>query len=261
MLIRRFNDGAFLARAAAAQAAVLMRDAIAGHGNCRIVAATGASQLRFLEALIEAPFIDWAKVEMFHLDEYVGMPMSHPASFRKYLLDNFISKAGIARYHFVEGDATDLAGAVREVGLRLNSGPIDLAFVGIGENGHVAFNDPSADFETEDPYIIVELDEACRKQQVGEGWFPNLSEVPTRAISMAPRQIMRARAIISVVPDKRKARAVRMCLEGEIGPMAPASILRRHPNATVYLDQDSASLLSDTLRNALNRQSQATIHS
>jgi len=259
MFLKLFKDGESLALAAANQAASAMRDAIADRGACRIVAATGASQLRFLEALIKAPFIDWSKVEMFHLDEYVGMATTHPASFRKYLFDNFISKAGITRYYFVEGDAADLASAVREIGEKLNADPIDAAFVGIGENGHVAFNDPPADFETEDPYIIVELDGACRKQQVGEGWFADLSEVPTRAISMSPRQIMRAREIISVVPDKRKARAVRLCLEGEIGPMAPASILRRHSNVTVYLDQGSASLLSSSLKSTLDRQSQAAI--
>jgi len=138
---------------------------------------------------------------------------------------------------------------------------IDVAFVGIGENGHVAFNDPPADFDTNEPYIIVELDEACRKQQVGEGWFASVSDVPTRAISMSPRQIMKARQVISVVPDKRKARAVRRCLEGQIGPTAPASILRRHPDVTVYLDRDSASLLSPRLRTVLDRESQATISS
>ncbi|HEX3822525.1 MAG TPA: glucosamine-6-phosphate deaminase [Candidatus Sulfotelmatobacter sp.] len=255
------QDGESLATAAAEQAAASMRDAIAGRGNCRIVVATGASQLPFLRALTKALFIDWSKVEMFHLDEYVGMPATHAASFRKYLLDHFISKTGITRYHFVEGDASDLDAAIGQIGKKLNAAPIDVAFVGIGENGHVAFNDPPANFETEDPYIIVQLDEACRKQQVGEGWFANISEVPTRAISMSPRQIMKARQIISVVPDKRKAKAVRLCLEGEISPKAPASILRRHPNVTVYLDRESASQLSTSLKSLLDRESQAAIPS
>ena len=261
MLLKLFQNDESLANAAAEQAATTIRDAIADRSNCRIVVATGASQLRFLQALTKAPFIDWSKVEMFHLDEYAGMPATHPASFRKYLLENFISKTGITRYQFVEGDAADLDTAVREIGEKLNVSVIDVAFVGIGENGHVAFNDPPADFDTNEPYIIVELDEACRKQQVGEGWFASVSDVPTRAISMSPRQIMKARQVISVVPDKRKARAVRRCLEGQIGPTAPASILRRHPDVTVYLDRDSASLLSPRLRTVLDRESQATISS
>ena len=188
--------------------------------------------------------IDWNKVEAFHLDEYVGLPLTHPASFRKFLLELVIHKTGITKYHFVEGDAADLSRAIREVSTQLTSAPIDLAFVGIGENGHIAFNDPPADFETEEPYIVVELDEACRRQQVGEGWFADISQVPTRAISMSPRQILKAKEIVAVVPDQRKAQAVKLCLEGEIRPMAPASILRRHPNTTIYLDRDSSSLLS-----------------
>jgi len=188
--------------------------------------------------------IDWNKVEAFHLDEYVGLPVTHPASFRKFLMERVIKKTGITKYHFVEGDAADLSLAIREVSTQVASAPIDLAFVGIGENGHIAFNDPPADFETEEPYIMVELDEACRRQQVGEGWFADISQVPTRAISMSPRQMLKAKEIISVVPDQRKAQAVKLCLEGEIRPMAPASILRRHPNTTVYLDRDSSSLLS-----------------
>jgi glucosamine-6-phosphate deaminase len=188
--------------------------------------------------------IDWCKVEAFHLDEYVGLPVTHPASFRRFLLERVIHKTGIVKYHFVEGDAVDLPLTIREVSRQLTSAPIDLAFVGIGENGHIAFNDPPADFQTQEPYIVVELDEACRRQQVDEGWFSDMSQVPTRAISMSPRQILKAREIIAVVPDQRKAQAVKLCLDGEIRPMAPASILRRHANATIYLDRDSSSLLA-----------------
>lgn len=254
-----FQDVESLAATAAEQAAASIRDSIADRGNCRLVVATGASQLRFLHVLAQAYFIDWSKVEMFHLDEYVGMPATHRASFRKYLLDNFVGKTGITRYHLVEGDAQDVDAAVNRIGEQLTAAAIDLAFVGIGENGHVAFNDPPADFQTEDPYIVVELDEACRKQQVGEGWFADLSDVPARAISMSPRQIMKAHEIISVVPDKRKARAVKLCLEGEISPKIPASILRRHANLTLYVDRDSASLLNSTLRNTLERESRMTV--
>jgi glucosamine-6-phosphate deaminase len=242
--VRLFDDVALLARAAAEQAAAAIRLAITERDCGRVVLATGNSQLQFLEPLTRMAGIDWNKVEAFHLDEYVGLPLTHPASFRKFLLELVIRKTGITKYHFVEGDAADLSRAIREVSTQLTSAPIDLAFVGIGENGHIAFNDPPADFETEEPYIVVELDEACRRQQVGEGWFADISQVPTRAISMSPRQILKAKEIVAVVPDQRKAQAVKLCLEGEIRPMAPASILRRHPNTTIYLDRDSSSLLS-----------------
>ena len=167
-------------------------------------------------------------------------------------------KTGIVdfNFHWIEGDAADPAAVIREGGQQLSSAPIDIAFVGIGENGHIAFNDPPADFITEDPYIIVNLDEPCRHQQVGEAWFADISQVPKRAISMSPRQILKAREIVAVVPDRRKAQAVKACLEGEISPMAPASILRTHPNATVYLDTDSTALLSPALRSALGGESQ-----
>jgi len=259
MLVKQFRDPAALARAASEQAATAIRRAIVERDRCRMVLATGTSQFAFLDALTSTPRIEWKKVEAFHLDEYAGMPVTHPASFRKILLERVIHKMGIERYYFVEGDAPDLETAVQEVGRQLTSAPIDVAFVGIGENGHLAFNDPPADFETEDPYIIVELDEACRRQQVGEGWFGDISRVPTRAISMSVRQIMKAREIVAVVPDRRKARAVNACLEGEIRPAAPGSILRRHPNVTVYLDEDSSSLLSPTLQDVLRRDGQTTI--
>lgn len=250
MILKIFDDRTSLALTAAEQAAAATRRALDQHGCCRIVLATGNSQLAFLDALAKMAGIAWKKVEAFQLDEYVGLPVSHPASFRKYLLERFIRKTGIEMFHGVEGDAPDLSGAIRDVGNRLTSAAIDLAFVGIGENGHIAFNDPPADFETEDPYIVVELDEPCRRQQVGEGWFADISHVPSQAISMTPRQILKAREIICVVPDLRKARGVKMCLEGEIRPEAPASILRRHANVTVYLDADSASMLTEETRQA-----------
>jgi len=261
MQLKLFKTSASLAQAAAEQAAATMRSAIADHGSARIVVATGASQFPFLESLTRIRDIAWNQVEAFHLDEYVGMPITHPGSFRKMLLERLVQRTGVSKYHLVEGDAADLAATVRELGRKLTAAPIDVAFIGIGENGHIAFNDPPADFETEDPYIVVELDEACRRQQVGEGWFAELPQVPRRAISMSPRQILRAREIIAVVPDKRKARAVKLCLEGEIRPQAPASILRRHPNVTVYLDQDSAALLNATLRVALEREAEVGLPS
>lgn len=185
-------------------------------------------------------------VELFHLDEYVGLPVTHPASFRKYIYERIIQRTGITHYHLLDGEC-DPDAVAHEVGQALASKPVDLVFAGIGENGHLAFNDPPADLRTEQPFLVVELDEACRRQQVNEGWFAQLQDVPKKAITMSVRQIMSATEIISVVPDKRKAAAVRACLEGEISPMAPASILRQHPNATLYLDADSASLLSQKI--------------
>lgn len=261
MILRLFENDAELARAAAAQAASAMKTAITSRDCCRVVLATGNSQLAFLDALIGTPGVDWKKVEAFHLDEYVGMPITHPASFRKFLMERVIRKTGILKFHPIAGDVSDLPAAVHDVGQQLTSAPIDLAFVGIGENGHVAFNDPPADFEMEEPYIIVELDEACRKQQVGEGWFGSMAEVPRRAISMSVRQILKAKEIVSVVPDRRKAEAVKMCVEGPVSPMAPASILQRHSNTTVYLDRDSASLLDATTRRALEKESQTAVSS
>jgi glucosamine-6-phosphate deaminase len=243
--IKIFEDKAVLGRTAAEHAARSLRAYIAGEGVARIVAATGASQFEFLEALTSATEVDWSRIELFHLDEYVGLPVTHPASFSRYILDRLIGKTAITRYHLLDGQG-DPQRIAKEVGKELVSGPVHLVFVGIGENGHLAFNDPPADFQSEEPYRVVDLDEACRRQQVNEGWFADLADVPTKAISMSVRQILRAKEIIVIVPDLRKAPAVKACLEGEISPSAPASILREHANVTVYLDQNSASLLSGT---------------
>jgi glucosamine-6-phosphate deaminase len=251
VIVRVFEDKTSLGRAAAEQAAAAIRSAIRDHRAARIIVATGASQLDFLGALAGAEVIDWQKVEMFHLDEYVGLPLHHPASFRKYLSERLISKVGITKYHFLDGNA-DPKETVRKVGEALQSAPIDVAFVGIGENGHLAFNDPPANFQTEEPYLIVDLDEPCRRQQVGEGWFKDISEVPPKAISMSVRQILKAKEIICVVPDARKAEAVKLCLEGEISPMAPASILRTHARATIFLDMDSAQSVDPATISALS---------
>ena len=243
MIVKVFEDKKSLSVAAAEQASTTLRCAIRDRGRARIVVATGTSQLEFLDALTQARDIDWQRVEMFHLDEYVGLPITHPASFRKYLLEKFIRKTGITQYHLLDGEG-DPGEVIRRVGDALRSVPVDIAFAGIGENGHLAFNDPPADFETHEPYLIVQLDEACRRQQVGEGWFADISEVPRQAISMSVHQILQAREIIAVVPDARKAHAVKLCVEGEISPMAPASILRSHPATTLYLDEESSSLLT-----------------
>ena len=261
MLLRRFSDKVSLGRAAANQASTAIRRAISDRGQARIITATGAAQLEFLDALTKTPNIDWPKVEAFHLDEYIGLPSTHPGSFKKFLMDNLASKTGIANFHYLDGNTSDPSATAREVGEKLASAPIDIAFLGIGENGHIAFNDPPADFNTEEPYLVVNLDEACLRQQVGEAWFADISQVPTRALSMSARQILKAKELLAVVPDQRKAKAVKMCLEGEITPMAPASILRRHPNVTVYLDDNSIALLSPALQSQLRNNSQATLSS
>lgn len=241
--VRISDDPVRLAEAAALDAAARIRAAILDAGGARIVAATGASQLEFLAQLVRQPSIDWGVVEMFHLDEYIGLPIDHLASFRKYLLERLIVPAGIRRFHLLDGEQ-DPAATCREIGRLLQQAPVDVAFVGIGENGHLAFNDPPADFSAPSPYNIVRLDDRCRQQQVGEGWFARLEDVPSTAISMSVPQIIAASAIVCVVPDRRKAEAVRASLEGPVDPMVPASILQRHPDATIYLDRDSASLLT-----------------
>lgn len=250
MVIKVFDDKESLGKAAAEQAAAAIRTAIKQHRQARMIAATAASQLEFLGALTKAPDIDWVRVEVFHLDEYIGLPITHPGSFRKMLLEQLIRKTAITNYHLLDGDAANPTEVVRPVGKELSSAPIDIAVLGIGENGHIAFNDPPADFKTEEPYIIVNLDEACRRQQVGEAWFADISQVQKQAVSMSVRQILKSKEILAVVPDTRKAQAVKACFEGEISPLAPASVLRTHPNATIYLDKNSASLLSSRLQNA-----------
>jgi glucosamine-6-phosphate deaminase len=245
MDIRTFDSKVQAGQAAASQAAELIRAAIAHYGEANIIVATGASQFEVFSALVKAPDIAWNKVTGFHLDEYVHLPIAHPASFRKYLWERFVSKLPLPlkAFHFIDGEGNPDAEAVH-VGAHIENRRINAAMVGIGENGHLAFNDPPADFATTSPYIVVELDEPCRRQQLGEGWFNSLEDVPKRAISMSIRQILASDAIVCCVPDQRKAIAVKNCLEGPVSNLAPASILQTHKNATVYLDRDSASLLS-----------------
>ena len=239
-----------LGSAAAAQAAAAIGRAIRQKGKARIIGASAASQSEFLEALTSTPGIDWTAVELFHLDEYIGLPQTHPASFCKFLQDRLISKTGIVTYHFLDGEK-DPPEVIRRTNEAIRIAPIDVAFVGIGENGHLAFNDPPADFEIEEPYIVVTLDEACRRQQVGEGWFASVEEVPKQAISMSVKQVLKSKEILAVVPGPKKAQAIKACFDGPVSPMAPSSILRTHPNATVYLDRESAALLSAETQAAL----------
>jgi glucosamine-6-phosphate deaminase len=247
MKIAVFRDSSEMGRRAAADAAEGIRRAIRQRGRANIIVATGASQFGVLAALVAAEGIEWPNVVGFHLDEYLGLPMSHPASFRHYLKERLVDRVPLGAFHYVDGEC-EPAGECRRLGELIREHPIDVALVGIGENGHLAFNDPPADFQTDEPYIVVELDAACRRQQLGEGWFTTLAEVPARAISMSIRQIMKSRTIVCSVPDRRKAAAVQAVVEGPVTPQTPASILQQHPEATLYLDPPAASLLSPSYK-------------
>jgi glucosamine-6-phosphate deaminase len=238
MQIRTFETRRQLAEAAAQSAAEILQNAIRERGRASFIVATGNSQLDFLAALTAHPGIDWSKTTLFHLDEYIDLPKRHPASFSEYIRQKVLARVHPGEVHLLdEEDANHVASL-------LLAHIIDVAFVGIGENGHLAFNDPPADFETREPYIKVALDEKCRRQQVGEGWFKTMDDVPREATSMSVRQILASREILCIVPEKRKAEAVRDCFTGGVTPLHPASILQEHPHTTVFLDRDSASLLN-----------------
>jgi len=230
---------------AASSASHIINEAITNKGRANIILATGTSQIEMLKNLVTTDGIDWSKVTMFHLDEYIALGANHPASFRKFLKERFVDKVpGLKAVHFVNGDADDPQAECQRVNSVITTHPIDVAMIGIGENGHLAFNDPPADFKTEEPYLVVELDEKCRKQQLGEGWFETLEQVPRRAISMSIRQIMKSKCLIVTVPDERKAEAVKNALEGKVTPTCPASILQQHGNCKIFLDAEAASLLN-----------------
>lgn len=231
-----------MGRSAAAEAAALIRAAITERDEAAIIVATGTSQFETLAALTDAPGIDWCRVSGFHLDEYLGLPMSHPASFRRYLKERFVDRVPLKAFHYISGEGNPEA-ECRRLGSLIRAATIDAALIGIGENGHLAFNDPPADFVTEQPYLVVKLDAACRRQQLGEGWFASLDDMPTQAISMSISQIMKSRAIVCSVPDRRKAAAVQQAVAGPVTPELPASILQRHPSASLYLDVNAAELL------------------
>ena len=233
-----------LGKRAAARGVEIIQSALQERGEANVIVATGASQFEMMQELVKAD-IDWSRVTAFHLDEYVGVGESHPASFRKYLRERFLANLPVQprAFHFISGEG-DCEAECARLNALISQSPIDLAFVGIGENGHLAFNDPPADFQTEEPYLVVNLDEDCRKQQMGEGWFATIDDVPQQAISMSIRQIMKSRAIIASVPDARKAKAVKANVEGEVSPMLPSSIMRNHDAAYIFLDADSASLLN-----------------
>lgn len=244
MRIHVESDKKALGAAAAALGAKAIQAAIAERGSANIVVATGASQFEMLATLVVQDAIDWSRVTAFHLDEYIAMPDTHPASFRRYLRERFTAHLPtLGAFHFIEGDAPDPAAELARINALISSHPIDVTFAGIGENAHLAFNDPPADFDAPEPFHVVELDDRCRRQQFGEGWFATLEDVPRKAISMTIRQIMKSGLVILAVPDRRKAEAVRDTLEGPVTPMVPASVLRRHPDCHLFLDPESAALL------------------
>lgn len=240
MDIRIFNTKEELGESAAKLGAELIKQAISISGKANIIVATGASQFEMIDCLIKEN-IDWKKVSAFHLDEYIGISLNHPASFRKYLKERFVSKVPLKEFFYIDGE-TNVSAECQRLNNIISQYPIDVAFVGIGENGHLAFNDPPADFVIEDPYIQVNLDHECRMQQYGEGWFKDLEEVPKQAISMTVQQILKSENIICSVPDKRKANAVKNVIEGEVNPDVPASILQTHNKTTLFLDAGSNSL-------------------
>ena len=229
-----------LGKQAAQKGAEFIRKAIAERGEANIIVATGASQFEMLSELVSEN-INWSVVTGFHLDEYIGVDEKHPASFRKYLKERFVSLVPIKEFHYVNGNGAEKE--CQRLGEIISKHPVDVAFVGIGENGHLAFNDPPADFETGEPYLVVNLDENCRKQQLGEGWFTTFDDVPKQAISMSIRQIMKSKHIICSVPDERKAEAVKNTIVFDVTPMIPASVMQEHPSAWLYLDKASASKL------------------
>lgn len=243
-------DARQLGKAAATIIADKLNRAIVQYGTARIILSTGASQFQTIDALVNCP-VDWSRVTMFHLDEYMGLPVGHPASFRRYLQERFVARVPLGRAVYVEPEG-DLAGNLAYLSAELKSVPVDVGVIGIGENAHIAFNDPPADFDTDEAYVVVALDEQCRRQQVGEGWFATLEEVPKQAITMTPRQIMACKSIVAPVPDLRKARAVHAVLQaGAPSPQVPASLLSQHSDCTLLADRYSASLCATGLFDAV----------
>ena len=241
-----------LGKAAGEKAAQLIREAIANNGTANIILATGTSQFETLKALVSAKDIPWDKVVMFHLDEYISLPITHPASFRKYLHERFLSQVARLKDAWLINGEGDPVEECRRLSDLIRNHLIDVALIGIGENGHLAFNDPPADFETEEPYIIVDLNDACKRQQLEEGWFTSVDEVPQQAISMSIKQILKSKNIICSVPGERKAEAVKHTLENEISNLYPSTILRTHSHCSLFIDDKSASGLRADTKEKIN---------
>lgn len=236
----------------AAQAAADLRDALSHSGEANLLIATGASQFEVLAELAKQPEIDWSRITGFHLDEYVGLNADHPASFCRYLRERFVDLVPLRDFHYIDG-MSEPANTIERLSALIEESPIDVALVGIGENGHLAFNDPPADFETTQPYLHVKLDQRCRQQQVGEGWFESIDGVPTTAISMSVKQILKSSKIYCSVPDSQKAEAVAATIQGDVTPNIPASILKAHRNCVLVVDVASSSQLSSENRESLDR--------
>lgn len=243
MKVIQSNDPQELGTAAGKNAAALINAAIREKGQANIILATGTSQFDTIRELIAAD-IDWSKVNMFHLDEYIALPITHPASFRKYLKERFLQQVPPLKAAYLIDGEVDPAAEIKRLSDLIKAHPIDVALVGVGENGHLAFNDPPADFTTTQPYLVVNLDHACRQQQANEGWFASAEEVPQQAISMSVHQIMLSKHIICSVPGERKAAAVKNSLEQPVSNLFPASILQQHADCTFYLDRAAAALLA-----------------
>ncbi|MEM6691998.1 MAG: glucosamine-6-phosphate deaminase [Planctomycetota bacterium] len=229
-----------------------LRDTINHQGHANLLIATGASQFEVLAELAKQPDIDWSRVTGFHLDEYVGLNADHPASFCRYLRERFVDLVPLREFHFIDG-MSEPSSTIEQLSTRLSEHPIDVALVGIGENGHLAFNDPPADFETEEPYLHVKLDQKCREQQVGEGWFESFESVPETAISMSIQQILKSRKIYCSVPDSQKAEAVAATIQDDVTPNVPASILKTHDKCILIIDEASSSSLTSKVRDQLDR--------
>lgn len=238
MQIHVYETAVQMGERAAEMIAQKLNEAIARQGEARLLLSTGASQFEMFEALVNKP-VDFSKVTMFHLDEYVNLPITHIASFRKYLQERFVTRVPLKEAVFVNGEG-DVHANIAAVTARLREKPIDVGVIGIGENGHIAFNDPPADFDTQESYIIVNLDDRCKRQQVGEGWFPTVEDVPKQAVSMTVSQIMASRCIVTIVPHSVKAEAIRNTLSQPVTNMVPATILKTHPDWNLFLDMDSA---------------------
>ncbi len=235
-----------LGKVAAQRGAILIRKAIEKEGEANIIVATGASQFEMLTELVKED-VDWTKVTGFHLDEYIGMADTHKASFRKYLKERFVDLVPVKKFYYVKGDAENPLEECNRLNKIISGMQIHVAFVGLGENAHLAFNDPPADFDREEAYFVANLDKTCREQQLGEGWFPSLEDVPKQAISMSVKQVLKSETIIASVPDSRKAIAVRNSVESEISPMVPGTVLKLHSKTWLYLDKESASLLRESV--------------
>lgn len=245
MDIRVLENPQTLGKAAAGEGGKLIRQALDSQEEISIVLATGTSQFEMLRHLVKQD-VDWSRVHIFHLDEYIGLGEDHPASFRKYIRERFADKVpALKSITYINGDAEDIDNELGRLNKAISRQRVEVAFIGIGENAHIAFNDPPADFAIDSPYIRVKLDDECRHQQLGEGWFHSLAEVPEHAISMSVRQIMRAEHIICSVPEKRKASAVKSSVKGTVNNIYPASILQEHAHCTLFLDKGSAMLLGN----------------